>query len=208
MTHHEFVPGRSYKVGLLMASTKGAAGLREDKTSARLADILIEAGYEVRAVEIVPDEQEKIAACNRNWIDREELDLVLTSGGTGLSPGDVTPEATAALIERPAPGLVEAIRQASRAITPHAMLSRAAAGIRCRTLIVNLPGSVKAVAELFMPVGGEIRALNEALEESPELVNKEPYDEGWMIEIKLADTAELNGLMSRDDYVEFLKGKE
>jgi len=68
--------------------------------------------------------------------------------------------------------------------------------------------SVKAVAELFMPFGGEIQAVNEALEESPELVNKEAYGEGWMIEVKLADNAELNGLMSRDDYVEFLKGKE
>jgi len=68
--------------------------------------------------------------------------------------------------------------------------------------------SVKAVAELFIPFGGEIQAVNEALEESPELVNKEAYGEGWMIEVKLADNAELNGLMSRDDYVEFLKGKE
>ena len=68
--------------------------------------------------------------------------------------------------------------------------------------------SVKAVAELFMPFSGEIQAVNEALEESPELVNKEAYGEGWMIEVKLADNAELNGLMSRDDYVEFLKGKE
>jgi molybdenum cofactor synthesis domain-containing protein len=95
----------------------------------------------------VPDEREIIAGTLLTWADEEELDLVLTTGGTGFAPRDVTPEATRDVVEREAPGLAEAMRAASLRITPHAMLSRAVAGIRGRTLIVNLPGSPKAVRE-------------------------------------------------------------
>jgi molybdenum cofactor synthesis domain-containing protein len=96
---------------------------------------------------IVPDERAVIAETLRNWADETRLDLVLTTGGTGFAPRDVTPEATRDVIEREAPGLAEAMRAASLAITPHAMLSRAVAGIRGTTLIANLPGSPKAVRE-------------------------------------------------------------
>jgi len=96
---------------------------------------------------IVPDEREVIAATLLAWADQVGLDLVLTTGGTGFSPRDVTPEATLDVIERQTPGLAEAMRAASLRVTPHAMLSRAVAGIRGRTLIVNLPGSPRAVRE-------------------------------------------------------------
>ena len=96
---------------------------------------------------IVPDEQDQIAQILAAWSDRERLDLVLTLGGTGFAPRDVTPEATSSVIERPAPGLSEAVRSAGLAKTPHAMLSRAVSGIRGATLIVNLPGSPKGVRD-------------------------------------------------------------
>lgn len=102
---------------------------------------------QVAARETVPDEAAEIQRVLRRWSDTEGLDLVLTTGGTGLAPRDVTPEATLGVLEREAPGLAEAIRQESRRITPHAMLSRGVAGTRGRTLILNLPGSPKAVSQ-------------------------------------------------------------
>jgi molybdenum cofactor synthesis domain-containing protein len=104
-------------------------------------------GVRVASEAIVPDERDEIARALCTWADEEGLDLVLTTGGTGFAPRDVTPEATRDVVEREAPGLAEAMRAASLAITPHAMLSRAVAGIRGQTLIVNLPGSPKAVRE-------------------------------------------------------------
>jgi molybdenum cofactor synthesis domain-containing protein len=96
---------------------------------------------------VIPDEQDKISQILREWADNQQIDLILTTGGTGFASRDVTPEATRAVIDREAPGLAEAIRAASLKITSHAMLSRAVSGIRGRTLIINLPGSPKAVAE-------------------------------------------------------------
>jgi molybdenum cofactor synthesis domain-containing protein len=104
-------------------------------------------GAKVELEAIVPDERSTIAGTLLNWADDVELDLVLTTGGTGFSPRDVTPEATRDIIDREAPGLAEAMRAASLSITPHAMLSRAVTGIRGQTLVVNLPGSPKAVRE-------------------------------------------------------------
>jgi len=130
-----------------MASTKGAAGLREDATGPHLKARLAEAGFEVRASKIVTDDLNEIVRQIRTWIDEEELDLILTSGGTGLSPNDVTPEATRALIEREVPGLAEAIRAAGRTSTPHADLSRGLAGVRRQSLIINLPGSPQGALE-------------------------------------------------------------
>jgi molybdenum cofactor synthesis domain-containing protein len=101
----------------------------------------------VYRTEVVPDEQEIIAERLKHYADGHSIDLVLTVGGTGFSPRDVTPEATRAVVERPAPGLDEAMRAASLARTPHAVLSRGASGIRGRTLIVNLPGSERAAVE-------------------------------------------------------------
>ncbi len=119
--------------------------IRESVTG-RLASVA-EAEVIVELEAIVPDEREIIAGTLLTWADEEELDLVLTTGGTGFAPRDVTPEATRDVVEREAPGLAEAMRAASLRVTPHDMLSRAVAGIRGRTLFVNLPGSPKAVRE-------------------------------------------------------------
>ena len=134
------------KVGILTVSDKGARGEREDRSGPAIREMIEAAGGEVVRVKIVPDEREEIRAALLLWSD-EGLDLVLTTGGTGFSPRDGTPEATKSVIERETPGLPEAMRRAGAEKTPTAMLSRAAAGIRKATLIVNLPGSEKAVRE-------------------------------------------------------------
>jgi molybdenum cofactor synthesis domain-containing protein len=107
-------------------------------------------GWDVVRREIIPDDFITIKTLLSSWSDGGDLDLILTTGGTGFSPRDITPEATLAVIERNAPGLAEAMRSASLQITPHAMLSRALAGIRKKTLIINLPGSPKAAIENFV----------------------------------------------------------
>ena len=134
------------KVGILTVSDKGARGEREDRSGPAIREMIEAAGGEVVSTRIVPDEQEKVRAALIAWSD-EGLDLVLTTGGTGFSPRDWTPEATKGVIEREAPGLAEAMRRAGAEKTPTAILSRAVAGIRGGTLIVNLPGSEKAVRE-------------------------------------------------------------
>ena len=146
MAHTEFQSG-PYSCALLMASTKGAAGLREDKAGPVLKERLTKAGFLVKDIKVISDEIEAIVVQIRSWIDEDCVDLVLTSGGTGLSPNDVTPEATRALVEKEVPGLAEAIRAVGRSKTPHADLSRGMAGIRRQSLIVNLPGSPKGALE-------------------------------------------------------------
>ena len=111
------------------------------------AELLRQAGYQVLETAVVPDEQPEIEAALRRWCDERPVDLLVTTGGTGFSPRDVTPEATLAVCDRLTPGIPEAMRYASMQITPRGMLSRAQAGIRKGTLIVNLPGSPKAVRE-------------------------------------------------------------
>jgi molybdenum cofactor synthesis domain-containing protein len=140
----EVVP--AWRAGVLTLSDKGARGEREDE-SGRVIREMIAPLAEVSRYEVIPDEEELIARTLVEWVDREGLDLILTTGGTGLSPRDVTPEATARVLDREVPGMAEAMRQESLRKTPHAMLSRALAGIRRRTLIVNLPGSPKGVRE-------------------------------------------------------------
>jgi molybdopterin adenylyltransferase len=135
------------RAALLTVSTSRAQGDGEDESGARLADLAAGLGLEIAAREIVADDQWRIVARLRHFCDGLGVALVLTSGGTGLSPDDVTPEATRAVIEREAPGIAEAMRAASRPYSPHWMLSRAVAGTRGATLIVNFPGSPKAIAE-------------------------------------------------------------
>lgn len=140
------------KVAILTVSDKGYAGEREDLSGAAIAEEIADFGGEVAIKEIVPDEQNQISGRLIYFADELGVELVLTTGGTGFSPRDWTPEATLAVVERQAPGLAEAMRQASLKITPHAMLSRATAGIRKCTLIVNLPGSPKAVRECLQTI--------------------------------------------------------
>lgn len=134
---------------VLTVSDKGAAGLRVDESGETLETLLRQMGVaEVRRA-IVPDEREQIAAALRRLADDEELNLVLTTGGTGLTSRDVTPEATLDVLDRSAPGFAEAMRFLSLQKTPHAMLSRAQSGLRGRTLIINMPGSPRACREQF-----------------------------------------------------------
>lgn len=134
------------RAAILILSDKGFRGEREDKSGPTLKEML--AGHaEVVSVTLLPDEKEEIAAYLRNVCDTGEADVIFTSGGTGFAPRDVTPEATLSVVERLAPGIPEAMRAYSMQKTNRAMLSRAVAGMRGRTLIVNLPGSPKAVTE-------------------------------------------------------------
>ncbi len=137
----------SIKFGVLTVSDRSAQGLREDLSGPALERVIAAQGWQVTRRHIVPDEREMISQTLAAWADSGEMDVILTTGGTGFSPRDVTPEATLAAVERGAPGLAEAMRYASLKATPHAMLSRATAGIRGRTLIINLPGSPKGAVE-------------------------------------------------------------
>ena len=144
-------------VGILTVSTLGAAGEREDTSGAAIREIVTTEplSAEVADQRIVPDDRAAIESVLRHWADDMHLHLILTTGGTGLSPTDVTPEATLAVTERNVPGLAEAMRQESLRATPFAMLSRAVVGCRGTTLIINLPGSPKGVREclaVILPV--------------------------------------------------------
>jgi molybdenum cofactor synthesis domain-containing protein len=132
---------------VVTVSDKGAAGLRADQSGAAAKRILTENGYAIAAYRLLPDEEDELAETLRALCDEGGVDLIVTTGGTGFSPRDRTPEATLRVIERPANGIVQAMLFNSLKITPRAMFSRAVAGLRGRTLIVNLPGSPKAVEE-------------------------------------------------------------
>jgi molybdenum cofactor synthesis domain-containing protein len=136
------------RIGILTISDRGSRGEYRDLSGPAIRELVTgRLGAAVELEAILPDERAVIAQKLCDWADQAGLDLVLTTGGTGFAPRDVTPEATREVIDREAPGLAEAMRAASLRVTPHAMLSRAVAGIRGRTLIVNLPGSPKAVRE-------------------------------------------------------------
>lgn len=146
----------SGKAAVITVSDKGARGGRVDTSGPALCALLRDAGWEVAYTSVIPDELEEIKAELLRCADVEHIPLVLTTGGTGFSPRDVTPEATKAVIERETPGLPEAMRAESMKITPRGCLSRSAAGIRGGTLIVNLPGSEKAAKENLLAVLGAL----------------------------------------------------
>jgi molybdenum cofactor synthesis domain-containing protein len=135
------------KAGILTVSDRSSRGEREDASGPALSRWLEKRGVKTGRLEIVPDEGDRIAAVLRNWADEEEFELILTTGGTGLSPRDVTPEATLKVVERTIPGFGERMRSRSLEKTPMAILSRAVAGVRKRSLIINLPGSPKGAVE-------------------------------------------------------------
>ena len=136
-----------FTLGVLTSSDMGAAGLREDTSGQAIKKIFLGMGFSLARYEVVPDEKDIIADKLAEWADSGEVDLVVTTGGTGLGPRDVTPEATQSIIQRQVPGISEAMRQTGLKHTPLAMLSRGIAGLRGNCLIVNLPGSTKAVKE-------------------------------------------------------------
>ncbi len=150
-----------FQAGVLTISDKGAAGEREDTSGAAVRELLESIGVTVSQYEIVPDERDRISARLREWADERCLALVVTTGGTGLGARDVTPEATAAVLDYEAPGIAEAMRAEGAKHTPLAILSRALAGVRGRTLIINLPGSPRGVRQNLAAV---LPVLTHALE--------------------------------------------
>ena len=142
------------RAAVVTVSDRCARGEQKDESGAALADLLQEAGAEVASREILPDDPGPLAERLRALADGGEVNLILTTGGTGLAPRDRTPEATRAVVEREAPGLAEAMRAETLKQTPTAMLSRGVCGVRGSTLIVNLPGSPKGVRECFAVIAG------------------------------------------------------
>ena len=139
----------SIKVAILTISDRSSTGEREDRSGPVLMEAVQNAGWEPTISNIIPDDIEEIVSTLTTWADSGEHNVILTTGGTGFTPRDITPEATRKVVDRDAPGMAEAMRTGSLQITPHAMLSRAVAGIRKSTLIINLPGSPKAALENF-----------------------------------------------------------
>jgi molybdenum cofactor synthesis domain-containing protein len=157
------------RVGILTASTLGARGEREDTSGQAIRELVATIGGSVEAYRVVTDDREVIARVLHGWCDDLRLDLILTTGGTGLSPTDVTPDATRAVIEREVPGFAEAMRLAGLKHTPRAILSRALAGVRGQSLIVNLPGSPKGVRE-------SLGAILDVLPHAIEILQRRPTD--------------------------------
>ena len=139
--------GYRWTAAVVTLSDKGYAGEREDKSGPLVCEMITEAGYDVKKTNLLPDEKEEIRRCLCSLCDQDKLDVIFTTGGTGFAPRDCTPEATLEAADRNAPGIAEAMRLASLKVTPRAMLSRGVSVIRGQTLIINLPGSPKAVRE-------------------------------------------------------------
>jgi molybdenum cofactor synthesis domain-containing protein len=157
----------NFRVGILTISDRAARGERQDSSGPALMQLVQETGWAVTITALLPDEESAIREKLMIWADGAELDLILTTGGTGFAPRDVTPEATRAVIEREAPGLAEAMRAASLKVTPHAMLSRIVTGIRKKTLIINLPGSPKGAVENLQVVIPVLPHAIQLLREDP-----------------------------------------
>jgi molybdenum cofactor synthesis domain-containing protein len=155
------------RFGILTLSDRSSRGERTDSSGPALAALIQAEGWSVVKQALLPDEESGIRAILTNWTDSGEMDVILTTGGTGFSPRDVTPEATRAVIDRDAPGLAEAMRAASLLVTPHAMLSRVVTGIRAKTLIINLPGSPRGAVENLQVVLPVLPHAVQLLQEDP-----------------------------------------
>jgi molybdopterin adenylyltransferase len=155
------------RFGILTLSDRSSRGERMDSSGPALARLIEAEGWSIAKQSILPDEESAIRQILVDWSDGGEVDVILTTGGTGFSARDVTPEATRAVIDREAPGLAEAMRAASLKITPHAMLSRVVTGIRKRTLIINLPGSPKGAVENLQVVVPVLPHAVQLLHEDP-----------------------------------------
>ena len=155
------------RFGILTLSDRSSRGERADASGPALMAVIQGEGWSVIKQEVLPDEQIAIREILAAWADSGEVDVILTTGGTGFSPRDVTPEATRAVIQREAPGLAEAMRAASLQVTPHAMLSRVVAGIRGKTLIINLPGSPRGAVENFQVIIPVLPHAIQLLREDP-----------------------------------------
>ena len=136
-----------FGLAILTVSTSGSQGQREDTSGQAIREVLEPQGYQVVRYEVVSDDRDMIASQLSQWADASDVDLIVTTGGTGLGPRDVTPEACLSIIDKEVPGLAEAMRADTRQFTSMAMLSRSVAGIRGNTLIITLPGSTKGVRE-------------------------------------------------------------
>ena len=154
------------RFGILTVSDRSSRGERPDLGGPALADFVRARGWSASLLDVVADDRAQIASTLTSWCARGDLDVILTTGGTGFAPRDVTPEATRDVIEREAPGLAEAIRAESLKVTKHAMLSRGMAGIRSRTLILNLPGSPKGAVE-------SLQVVADVLEHAVQLLREE-----------------------------------
>lgn len=157
MTQDEQNRSERFTAAILIASDRVAGGMRSDITGPMLKSYLEKTGFCVEFYAVVADDRMEIAGALRKWVFENHVNLILTSGGTGLSPRDLTPEATLDIIERRVPGMEEAMRQVSLTVTPHAMISRAVAGTAAQSLIINLPGSPTGAIENFKVVEPAIR---------------------------------------------------
>ena len=152
---------------VITVSDRSAQGERPDVSGPALVELINAQGWQVVGQEILPDDVKLLRESMSAWADRRDVDIILTTGGTGFAPRDVTPEATRSVIDREAPGLAEAMRAASATKSKHAMLSRAIAGLRGRVLIINLPGSPKAAVE-------NLQTVLPALEHAVQLLREDP----------------------------------
>lgn len=162
---------KRFNCAVVTMSDKGAAGLREDTSGPALQTILQKEGYEVKEYRIVPDQREKIAETVNLLVDHHEINLIVTTGGTGVAPTDVTPEAMDLVFEREVPGMAEAMRASSLKVTPYSVISRGRVGIRKKSLIINLPGSEKGAIE-------NIEVLLKALPHALAKIQGDPEDCG------------------------------